>query len=224
MDEQVGKIIGKVDELGLRENTLIIFLSDHGHSVETRNNLWIKDATDRCGGGNAGPYRGYKTTLWEGGIRVPCIVSMPGTISENETRNQIASSLDWLPTIAHYTGVNLPARELDGKNIAAVIASAKAKTPHDVLHREFRGQWVVREGKWKLVGNGPSTRTSTGDTLPASELFLSDMSKDVTETVNLADKYPDVVRRLKRLHDAWAGRMGIVEGKTKRKRAGRTAS
>lgn len=115
LDEQVGKIIKKVDDLGLREDTYIIFMSDHGHSVETRNDLLIEEPGDWPGGGSAGPYRGHKATLWEGGIRAPCIVSKPGAIPENEVRGQIATSLDWLPTIAEWTGTPLPDRDLDGK-------------------------------------------------------------------------------------------------------------
>ena len=95
MDEKIGAFINKVDALGLRESTLIIFLSDNGHSVEERANF---------GGGATGPYRGHKFTLWEGGIRVPCIVSWPGTIPEGEVRGQVAASIDWLPTTATTRG------------------------------------------------------------------------------------------------------------------------
>ncbi|MCH9022208.1 MAG: sulfatase-like hydrolase/transferase, partial [Planctomycetes bacterium] len=80
LDEKIGLVIDKIDQLGLRENTIIIFLSDHGHSVEVRTN---------SGGGSAGPYRGHKFTLWEGGIRVPCIISWPGQIPQNQVRDQI---------------------------------------------------------------------------------------------------------------------------------------
>lgn len=199
LDEKIGQVVGKIDELGLRENTIIIFLSDHGHSEEIRNN-WGGS------GGNSGPFRGHKFTLWEGGIRVPCIVSWPGRIPEGAVRDQMAISFDWMPTIAHYCGVRLPDRKIDGQNIAPLIAAADAQTPHDVLHWETGGKkkhWVVREGEWKLVVNGPATEYK-GKKLPAEKEFLSNMSQDVTETKNLAKQYPEIVKRLTQLHNEWA--------------------
>ena len=77
MDEYVGRLLAK---LGLRDDTLVIFQSDHGHSTESRG-----------GGGNAGPYRGARACLFEGGLRVPAIVSMPGTIPQGEVRDQVAT-------------------------------------------------------------------------------------------------------------------------------------
>ena len=197
LDERIGRIIDKVDETGLREDTIIVFLSDHGHSTEQRCNY---------GGGNAGPYRGNKFTLWEGGIRVPCIISWPGRIAKGAVRDQVAISADWLPTIAHYCGVEPPARKLDGCNIASIIESTDAESPHKLLHWQLQGQWAVRDGDWKLVANAPAG--SRGGKVLAEKkedkVFLSNMAEDVTETKNLAKKHPDVVERLTKLHEQWA--------------------
>lgn len=193
IDEKIGAVIDKIDALGLRENTLIIFMSDHGHSVEERANF---------GGGNSGPYRGHKFTLWEGGIRVPCIASWPGKIPEAEVRGQLATSMDWLPTIAHYCGVPVPERPLDGKNIADVIASANAQSPHDVFCWQVNKQWAVREGDWKLVVNGPAS-THNGKDIPAEEVFLSNLAQDPGESNNLAEQNPDIVAKLTRIHENW---------------------
>jgi len=193
VDEKIGAVINKVDALGLRESTLIIFLSDNGHSVEERANF---------GGGATGPYRGHKFTLWEGGIRVPCIVSLPGTIPEGEVRGQVAASIDWLPTIAHYCGVAAPDRVLDGKNIADVIASADAASPHGVLCWQVDKQWAVREGDWKLVVNGPAS-TRNGNEIPAQEFFLSNLAEDPGESRNLAAEKPEIVARLAQIHEKW---------------------
>ncbi len=195
-DELVGRVIEHLDQLQLRQRTLIVYLSDHGHSVEDRT---------FSGGGNSGPYRGHKFTLWEGGIRVPCIVSWPGVVPEGEVRAQVAISTDWLPTIAQYCQVPLPATRLDGKSIVEVINSATASSPHEALHWETRGgrHWAVREGKWKLVQGGPATDQG-GTKLPAAEVFLSDLDSDVTETVNLVSEHPEIVRRLTQLHQQWA--------------------
>ncbi|HOZ47731.1 MAG TPA: sulfatase-like hydrolase/transferase [Candidatus Hydrogenedentes bacterium] len=194
LDEKIGQVVAKLEELGLRDDTVIIFLSDHGHSVEERTFF---------GGGNAGPYRGHKFTLWEGGIRVPCIVSWPGHIPEGETRDQLGMSMDWLPTIAHYCGVALPDCPIDGKDLSTAIENASAPSPHDAVHWERDRQWAVREGNWKLVANGPETPYEE-TTLPAEKLFLSNFAEDITETKNLADRHPDIVERLAALHEAWA--------------------
>ena len=195
MDEMVGKIIDHLDESGLRENTLIIYLSDHGHSVEERT---------FSGGGSSGDFRGHKFTLWEGGLRVPCIVSWPGRIPQNAVRNQTAVSIDWMPTIAQYCGLKPPEHKIDGKSIVSIIDSPDAPSPHKVIHWQTnRGKhWAVREGNWKLVHNGPATDYK-GRKLPKAENFLSNIAQDATETNNIAGSNTDIVRRLTNLHENW---------------------
>ena len=196
VDEMVGEVVAHLEKLKLREDTIIIWLSDHGHSVEQRT---------FSGGGSAGDFRGHKFTLWEGGIRVPCIVSWPGRIPKNAVRDQVGISIDWMPTIAEYCGVKPPDREIDGKSITGLIDSADAPSPHDVLHwqtgRDGR-HWAVRQGKWKLVHNGPATGYK-GRKLPAEKDFLSDMTNDTTETKNIAENHPEIVERLTKLHNDW---------------------
>lgn len=194
LDEKIGDVIRKVDALGLRENTLIIFMSDNGHSVEERANF---------GGGRTGPYRGHKFTLWEGGIRLPCIASWPGIVPEGEVRGQMVASMDWLPTIAHYCGVAAPDRLLDGRSIAEVIASADAASPHESLCWQSDKQWAVREGDWKLVVNGPAS-IQDGSEIPAQEVFLSNLADNPGESNNLAAEKPEIVERLTRIHENWA--------------------
>ena len=193
MDEMVGKVVGHLDKLGLREDTLIIYLSDHGHSVETRT---------FGGGGNSGDYRGHKFTLWEGGVRIPCIVSWPGRIPEGAVRGQMAASIDWMPTIAEYCGVKLPDRKIDGKSITSVIDSDTAASPHEVFHWETGNHWAVRKGDWKLIHNGPATDYK-GREIPQVENFLSNLAEDVTETRNLAETHPEKVKELAKLHEQW---------------------
>ncbi len=190
----VGEVVTHLEKLGLREDTLIIVESDNGHSVEERT---------FGGGGSSGPYRGHKFTLWEGGIRLPCIVSWPGRIPKNAVRDQMAASIDWLPTIAEYCGVPLPDRKIDGKSIVPIIEAADAPSPHGVLHWETGKHWAVRAGDWKLVHNGPTTEQN-GRKIPQVEDFLSNLAEDVTETKNLADSHLDIVQRLTRLHSEWA--------------------
>jgi arylsulfatase A-like enzyme len=197
-DAMIGQVMGHLEMSGLRDDTIVIFLSDHGHSVEQRT---------FGGGGSAGPYRGHKFTLWEGGIRVPCIVCWPGHIPERAVRNQVATSMDWFPTLAHYCNVQPPGHKIDGKNIAPVIESARARSPHKVLHWESGKHWAVRDGDWKLVFNGPGTQHK-GRKIPKEQVFLSNLAKDVTETQNLAKEHPDVVKRLTKLHSEWLKEVG----------------
>jgi len=189
MDHAIGEVLAKVDELKLREDTLIVFLSDHGYSVESRAN---------GGGGNAGQFRGTKFMLWEGGIRVPCVASWPGRIPQGQVRGEMAVSADWLPTICQYCGVQPPKRILDGKSIVRLIESPEVKTPHEVFHWQSGGQWAVRRGDWKLVATGSRNRGGA-----EAELFLSNMTEDVTETKNIAAKHPEIVKELIDLHKNW---------------------
>jgi len=195
LDEKIGKVVNTLDKLGLRENTLIIFLSDHGHSEEIRNNY-------EGSGGNAGPHRGHKFTLWEGGIRVPCIVSWPGRLPEGEVRGEKAISIDWLPTIAHYCEVEMPDRKIDGLNISALIESDKSLSPHDIMYWQLRKQWCVRQGDWKLVVNGPGSEFK-GKKIPPEKIFLTNLAEDQSETHNQAKKHPEIVEKLTKYHDAW---------------------
>jgi arylsulfatase A-like enzyme len=197
LDEKIGKVVGTIDKLGLREDTIIIFFSDHGHSEEKRNN-W------EGSGGSSGPYRGHKFTLWEGGVRVPCIVSWPGHVPAGAVRDQMAISFDWMPTIAQYCGVELPDRRIDGRNIGPLLESAQAESPHDVLHWETgRDQWAVRRGDWKIVHNG-SAGEFEGRKIPQVETFLANLAKDKSETTNFAEDHPEIVAELTRLHEQWA--------------------
>jgi arylsulfatase A len=197
LDQRIGRLTAKVDELGLTKDTIVIFQSDNGHSTEERAHF---------GGGSAGPYRGAKFSLFEGGMRVPAVVSWPGHIPAGAVRNQLAHACDWLPTIAEFCGATPPNPDIDGASLAPVIASAAAPSPHRVVHWQVgRGptaEWAVRRGDWKLIGNvqdpGAKTPLTRDDAL-----FLSDLSGDVSENRNHARERPDVVRELRELHEGW---------------------
>jgi arylsulfatase A len=195
VDEKVGELIGTLEALGLRKNTLVIFQSDHGHSTEERA-FW--------GGGNAGPYRGAKGCLFEGGIRIPSIVSMPGTIPQGQVRDQMAIGCDWFPTIATYCGAKLPARQYDGKSLTDVIASSDAESPHNhlfwLLGNPKSGQWAVRQGPWKLLGNARD-RGIPKNAPPIDKLFLANLDLNKGEAKNLKSQYPEVVAKLQAIRD-----------------------
>jgi len=196
LDECVGRVLQAVEARGLTERTLVIFLSDHGHSTEGRA---------FGGGGNAGPYRGHKQTLWEGGIRVPCIASCPGRIPAGQVRHQPAIAMDWLPTIAQFCDLPLPDdRPIDGRSLANVLQSDDAPPPHERLHWvHYDGTFAQREGRWKLHSS-------------PEENWLSDLQADPGERQNLAPDQPDRVRSMLQVHNSWlrevAGTSGLVRG------------
>jgi arylsulfatase A len=193
MDERIGRLLAKLEALGLAERTVVIFQSDHGHSTEERAHF---------GGGSAGPYRGAKFSLFEGGIRVPAIVSWPGHFPSGLVRSQIAYGCDWLPTIAEVCGARLPDVALDGQSLVPVIRSAQARSRHEVLHWQFGSGWAVRAGDWKLlVDVQDTTRGAPGDRVAGP--FLVNLREDPSETTNLARAHPDIVARLQRLRTEW---------------------
>ncbi|MHB0958589.1 MAG: sulfatase-like hydrolase/transferase [Pirellulaceae bacterium] len=196
-DERLGQLFSKVEELGLRERTIIVFQSDNGHSTEERAHF---------GGGSAGPYRGAKFSLFEGGLRLPAIISWPDKLPQNETRSQLAHACDLLPTLAELTGVAPPDVNLDGRSLVGVLHDPTATSPHEdhVLHWQVgvgsTADWAVREGKWKLLGQTRDTSQLAPLPQPVT-LFLVNLEADPGETTNLAAQHPEIVSRLRTLHD-----------------------
>ncbi len=197
-DERLGQLFATLDKHGLRENTIIVFQSDNGHSTEERAHF---------GGGSAGPYRGAKFSLLEGGIRLPAIISWPKSLPQNETRDQLAHACDWLPTLAELTGVKLPQSQLDGRSLAAMIRESHAATPHHqhALHWQVgngpNADWAVREGDWKLIGR--TRDTTDGRQTVTLKNLLFNLQIDPSEAKNLAEQHPDIVARLQKLHDSY---------------------
>lgn len=197
LDERIGKLLGKVDELGLRERTIVVFQSDHGHSLEERAHF---------GGGSAGPYRGGKFSMLEGGLRVPAIISWPGKLPEGAKREQLAHGCDWLPTVAELCEIPLLEKDIDGKSLVPMLKEADAPSPHEVVHwqtgRGPSAQWAVRRGDWKLIVNLESV--DKGLTAEDKRTFLSNLADDLSERANHAEKHPEIVQELARLHEEWA--------------------
>lgn len=197
-DERIGRLLKHLDQPGLRENTIVVLQSDNGHSTEERAH-W--------GGGSAGPYRGAKFSLFEGGIRLPAMISWPGQIPQGEVRNQVAHACDWFPTLAELCGVKLPETGIDGLSLTPVLKSADAPSPHKTLHWQVgngpNAQWAVRHGDWKLIGNVQDTSIGSKPGAKAAErtpLFLSNIARDSAERTNLIELHPDVVQQLQQLH------------------------
>lgn len=193
MDEYVGRLMSFLKEKGILDNTIIIFQSDNGHSTEVRS---------FGGGGRCGELRGAKFSLFEGGIRVPSIISWTGVIPSGESRNQLAMNIDWFPTILDLCGIESSAIDVDGKSLVKVIMDGSSKSEHEILYFDFGKQWAIRDGNWKLMYNvvdiGPNDKKNTID-----GYFLSNLEENVSETDNYADKCPLVVKKIADMRDEY---------------------
>ena len=134
---------------------------------------------------------------------MPAIVSWPGQLGQGETRGQLAHAADLLPTLAELCEVKPPATKLDGQSLVASLKSGDVSSPHRALHWQVgqaAGAWAVREGAWKLIGNAWDTSNNdrSQERIP---LFLTSLANDPAEKTNLAERLPEIVARLKQLHE-----------------------
>jgi arylsulfatase A-like enzyme len=196
-DEKIGELIGLLEKNGLREDTIIIFQSDNGHSTETRA---------FHGGGYTGPYRGAKQSLFEGGIRVPAAISWPGKIPANQFRDQMSVNVDWMPTLIELCGFDTDTSDMDGKSLLPIIENENTPSNHDEGYcweygRRGVSTWVARKGKWKLYANPYDT--SRRDYTYTEKFVLFDLENDPGESVNLYNQKPNIVNDLKSLYKIW---------------------
>jgi len=207
MDAKIGEILNQLDESGIRENTLVIYMSDNGHSTEDYYN-WDVSYGGNGGGGFTGEWRGAKGSFFEGGVRVPCIISYPSRFASGETRDQAISNMDFLPTICDLLEINKPDVSLDGSSILPILLDVTASSPHEVLHWMWQEMWAVRKGNWKLIFRGHDT-TGKYSNHPEKEFampeyYLARMEDEKAEEYNYTSEYPDIVEELLKLHEAWA--------------------
>ncbi len=179
IDWYVGKLIKHLKEKGVYNNTMIFFASDNGPW------LGYKDHA-----GSALPLRDGKFTNYEGGVRVPCIMQWPEKWEKGTVNSNIISTLDILPTIAHYTGATLPSISIDGRNIAKLLEGKNME--ETLMFYTQKGKIMgVRKGYWKYMPNSGKRNADRGD-LP--ELF--NLKTDISERYNVYETYPDIVNEL----------------------------
>ncbi|MCD2426177.1 sulfatase-like hydrolase/transferase [Niabella pedocola] len=196
MDEKIGMLLSRLKALGLADNTIVIFQPDQGFSEEERT---------FGGGGSAGMLRGSKFSLFEGGTRVPAIISWPGQIRPNQVRDQFAANIDWFPTLAEYCNIPFHNHGIDGRSLAGIIRDKEQPTMHPSFFWKQGGtkdnpQWAVRQGDWKLLHNPAQARK---EELDADGFFLANIKTDPGEQVNLSKQQPAIVKALKTLYDQW---------------------
>ena len=209
IDWSTGEILRTLAELGIDRRTLVVFTSDNGPWIETTrgNAPGAKPLIPRNHSGTADPLRGYKMLTWEGGLRVPCLMWWPGRVPAGTTCDEVAATIDLLPTFAALAGARLPdGRLLDGRDIRPLIfAEAGARSPHEALYYYgYTHLQAVRSGRWKLVLPRPEYPKWTGWSgrfyrSGVEKTELHDLEADIGEARDVAGENPEVVARLMKL-------------------------
>ncbi|WP_455581897.1 sulfatase family protein [Dysosmobacter sp.] len=207
VDDGVGQITDELERLGILEDTVIFFQSDNGPSRESRN--WLDGRCDPYYGGLPGSLKGHKFSLFEGGIRVPGIFFWPGHIPAGQVIDEPCAAMDVFPTLLTLAGGNPDDYTLDGRDISGVFMHGE-KTPHQELYWEMEQQTAIRCGKYKLVLDGQLVEGEP----PQDPVFLSDLSIDPGETVNLAQQMPELAKTLQERALSW--RSGIEKNWNKK--------
>jgi arylsulfatase A-like enzyme len=197
-DFHTGRLLDTVDELGLRESTLVIYTTDNGP--------WNQPAyTNKKKGhpkgsifwGDAGPLRDGKGSCYEAGSRAPCIVRWPGKVPENRVSDAVCATIDFMPTFATLAGYKVPAdRIIDGVDQTDLIFGKSDDGARDTYFYQGNG---VRQGKWKYLVAKHKVPGYARDTEREEVEELYDLESDIGETTNLADKHPQKVKELRAL-------------------------
>lgn len=183
MDAGIGKVLDQLDKLELSENTLVVFTSDNGGHTYSRNE----------------PLRGDKGTLWEGGIRVPCIARWPNHIPAGTTSEQVGITMDWSATFAHLAGAEITPEDFDGIDLLPFLTESSAPVRRTLFWRSRPGpkrksverRRAVRDGRWKFL------ETESEGT------HLFDLREDKEETSNVLTDHPQIAEKLRKQLDSW---------------------
>jgi len=178
MDDIVGRVMARLRERGLEENTLVFFFSDNGGPGGAADNT---------------PFRGTKWTLWEGGIHVPFVAQWKGRIPAGRVLNHPVIQVDVAATALAAAGAEIaPDWKLDGANLLPLLEGRTDAAPHEALYWRFGVQYAVRQGDWKLVKAHVNQAPR-----------LHNLAQDPGEQTDLAAQHPDKVKQLQSLWDAW---------------------
>ena len=221
IDFHLGRLLDAIKELGLQQQTYVLFTSDNGPwLIKNKGHADGRLPSDL--GGSAGPLRSGKVSTFEGGVRVPTVLWGPGRVPPGSTCDSIASTLDILPTLAALSGAELPRdRVIDGEDIRHLFhgrfeSANEEKAFYYYLRVHLQ---AVRQGKWKLHLTRDAKQAGTepflenGHIAPEDRIgfatpFLVDLEKDIGETTNVADANPDVVEQLLALAESMREDLG----------------
>ena len=179
----MGEVVSKLKELGLDQNTIVIFSSDNGPHLEGGADPDYFDSN--------GPLKGYKRDMYEGGIREPMIASWPGKIKAGSKTDHISAFWDVMPTLAEIAGVTAP-KNLDGVSFLPTLTGKGTQQQHKTLYWEFHemnGRQAIRMGDWKLVRYNVFTPDKT-----TTELY--NLKTDLGEEKNVATEHPKLVEEM----------------------------
>ena len=206
MDHHIGRILGALEKSDKINDTLLVFLSDNGGTINTY--------------ANNTPLRGWKYMFGEGGIRIPMIIAYAGRLPKGQRKTGLVSAMDVMPTVIELAGGVAP-KGLDGRSLLPLISGSKDFDNHEYLcwaKGGNKGARVIRKGPWKLtrdsgwehsnfkIIDGKAIRDPKPVTYPGG-VALFDLGKDIGERNNVADKNPEIVEQLTTLFDNWRGKL-----------------
>ena len=210
VDHYIGRVVDKIEELGLRKDTLFIYMSDNGHSEETGNRIRVDNHKSghpkghfygASGGGFTGKWKGHKGTFFEGGIRVPAILSFPKKVPQGVTNSQIITAMDWLPTVMDLCGIEPKEGDpkLDGHSLLPVI-----KNPYQIsayqgmLNFQWHKNWAVRMDEWKMIGREGSENYQ-----------LYRLTDKEPERKNYAQDRKDLISTMLSIRESWLNELTL---------------
>lgn len=210
IDLNVGRVLRAIDELGIREETIVVFSSDHGPAPVVVASKGPREFSKNMLG-YAGEFRGGKHTQLEGGTRVPMIIRWLGHVEAGrvDTEN-VTSFIDWMPTVCAIAGIDKLPKRLDGENVSDLWFGADRKRCKPLYWKVSapRAAPAMREGKWKLhVGSRRG-----------GEIELYDLSVDPSESRNVAKEHPEVVAGMSAKLEAWVAELPEEYEKVKQRR------
>jgi len=177
MDREVGRVMSLIKELGIGNDTLVIFSSDNGPT--------FNGGVDAEFFKSAGTFCGLKATLYEGGIRVPMIARWPGKIESGRVSDNISAFWDFLPTFTELLGIKTP-QDIDGISMLPVfLGRVEKQKKHEYLYWEYNGSQAVRLADWKALQNSADKKI---------ELF--DLRRDISEKYNILAENPKIISRV----------------------------
>jgi len=182
MDEGIGALLAKLTELGIEDDTLVVFINDNGGPTPAN-------------GSDNGPLRATKGTMYEGGIRVPFMVQWPGRLKAGQVYEHPVIALDILPTVAAAAGADLPKdRKIDGVNLLPYLMGKSKQPPHEMLFWRRGQNYAARKGNFKLVKMDGETE-------------LYDLASDIGESRDLSSQRPEVLEQMQKAYEKWNSQM-----------------
>lgn len=202
VDDGVGAVLDELERQALLEETCVVVTSDNGPSRETRN--WLDGRADPYYGGTTGVLKGHKFSLYEGGIRVPSILSWPARVPAGQVADWPAASMDVFPTLVSAAGGDLSRHELVGVSLLPALVEG-TPSPERAIFWEMDEQTAMRRGRWKLVLNGRLVEGAP----PEDAVHLADVEADVGERHNLKGDEPAVAAEMSEAALAWRARIEV---------------